>query len=170
MQKENVWKGRTNQVVRKENLLTVLELVWKLKAEEMFCLVEELKAEKDWQLQLVENSSFCVLKSSKDFERLKLKGSKVFLEKKILVSYLKNNLDNHRVGWTLPRAVGNAVLRNRLKRYSREFFRTYNQNVSKSNLDVNLVFLKSGSLHFKKMDYNDFTKLLLPCWQKITNS
>jgi ribonuclease P protein component len=117
----------------------------------------------------VENSSFFVLKSSKDFERLKLKGSKVFLEKKILVCYLINDLDHHRVGWTLPRAVGNAVLRNRLKRYSREFFRTQNHIISKSKLDVNLVFLKSGSIHFKKMDYNDFKKLLLPCWQKITN-
>ena len=118
----------------------------------------------------MENSSFFVLKSSKDFERLKFKGSKVFLDKKILVSYLNNNLDHHRVGWTLPRSVGNAVLRNRLKRYSREFFRTQSQFISKSKLDVNLVFLKSGSAHLKKMDYNDFKQLLLPCWQKITNS
>lgn len=117
----------------------------------------------------MENKSIFVLKSSKDFERLKLKGSKVFLGKKILVCYLKNDLEFHRVGWTLPRAVGNAVLRNRLKRFAREFFRTENQLISQSKIDVNLVFLKSGSDQFKKMDYNEFRKLLLPCWQKITS-
>lgn len=117
----------------------------------------------------MENKSFSVLRSSKDFEHLKNKGSKVFLDKKILVVYLRNNLDTHRVGWTLSRSVGNAVLRNRLKRYAREFFRTQNHLISKSKLDVNLVFLKSGSHLFKKMDYNEFQKLLLPCWKKITS-
>lgn len=117
----------------------------------------------------MENKSFSVLTSSKDFEHLKLKGSKKFLDKKILVCYLENNLDCHRVGWTLSRSVGNAVLRNRLKRYAREFFRTENTFISKSKFDVNLVFLKTGSHQFKKMDYNEFRELLLPCWQKITS-
>ncbi len=116
----------------------------------------------------MENKSLFVLKNSKDFEILKSKCSKVFLEKKILVCYFPNNLGYHRFGWTLPRSVGNAVLRNRMKRYAREFFRSQNHLISNSKLDVNLVFLKSGSHQLKKMDYNEFQKLLLPCWQKIT--
>lgn len=116
----------------------------------------------------MENRSLTVLKSTKDFALIKAKGKRAFLDKKILVCYLNNNLENHRVGWTISKAVGNAVLRNKLKRYSREFFREDDHQKSDKKVDVNLVFLKSGSAQFRNMNYNEFKKLLQPSWIKIT--
>lgn len=116
----------------------------------------------------MENKSISVLKNSKDFDFIKSNGLKAYANKKLLICYVKNNLENHRVGWTLSRAVGNAVIRNKLKRYAREFFRNINHLDSNSKIDLNLVFLKTGSEKFKEMDYNEFKKLLLPLWYKIT--
>lgn len=117
----------------------------------------------------MENKPVSILKSSKDFDHLKSKGLKAYVNKKLLICYLKNNLTEHRVGWTLSRSVGNSVLRNKLKRFAREFFRNETQINSPFKLDLNLVFLKTGSEKFKNMDYNEFRSLLLPIWQKITN-
>ncbi len=118
----------------------------------------------------MENKSISILKSSKDFGFIKSNGLKAYINKKLLICYVQNNLDTHRVGWTLSRAVGNAVLRNKLKRYSREFFRKENHLDSHFKVDLNLVFLKSGSENFKEMDYNEFRSLLQPVWHKITTT
>lgn len=49
-----------------------------------------------------------------------------------------------RVGWTLPRNVGGAVVRNRLKRWTRDYLRARAENLKDIRFDVNLVFRGQG--------------------------
>lgn len=51
----------------------------------------------------------------KNGKRVSVSGAKLF--------YVPNNLHYNRIGFPLPRGFGNAVERNRSKRYSRETYR-----------------------------------------------
>ena len=51
----------------------------------------------------------------KNGKKVSIGGAKLF--------YLPNNLQYNRIGFPLPRGFGNAVERNRSKRYSREAYR-----------------------------------------------
>lgn len=63
------------------------------------------------------------LHSRRDFLRVYSQGQRVFTP--TLVAYfLKNSLDYDRLGMTVSRRIGNAVVRNRVKRRIRELFRT----------------------------------------------
>lgn len=67
----------------------------------------------------------------------------------MVVSYLIT--DNHfsRVGWTVPKFVGPAVVRNQLKRWGREFFRNI-IDLDELSVDVNVYFRKKRMRTFIK--------------------
>lgn len=60
-----------------------------------------------------------------------------------------------RFGMTIPKKVGSAVLRNRLKRWCREYFRT-NFSTNSPSLDLNLVFFPQPGEFYKKVTYQEF--------------
>jgi len=62
------------------------------------------------------------IKRSTDIKNLFKNGKKVSVNGAKLF-YLPNNLQYNRIGFPLPRGFGNAVERNRAKRFSRETFR-----------------------------------------------
>jgi len=72
-----------------------------------------------------------------------------------------------RCGWTLPRYVGSAVVRNRLKRWSRVYFRTVLELKNTAPVDVNLVFRKTQDDFYKKLDYEQFSRSLDRGWQQL---
>ncbi|HBQ21427.1 MAG: ribonuclease P protein component [Deltaproteobacteria bacterium GWA2_38_16] len=67
-----------------------------------------------------------------------------------IVFFSKNDCETHRLGIIVSRKVGNAVIRNRIKRVAREYFRQFNTEhlfknsfydivlIGKKNLNVNL--------------------------------
>lgn len=63
------------------------------------------------------------IKRSTDIKNLFKNGKKVSVNGAKLF-YLPNNLQYNRIGFPLPRGFGNAVERNRSKRYSRETYRS----------------------------------------------
>ena len=66
----------------------------------------------------------------KNGKRVSIAGAKLF--------YLPNNLEFNRIGFPLPRGFGNAVERNRAKRFSRE---TYRNLKSYLNTGYDILFL-----------------------------
>lgn len=66
----------------------------------------------------------------KNGKRVSVVGAKLF--------YLPNNLKFNRIGFPLPRSFGNAVERNRAKRFSREIFRNLKSYL---NTGYDMLFL-----------------------------
>lgn len=62
------------------------------------------------------------LLSARDFSLLKV-DSLSFKKPALIVYYKKNNLNQTRIGLSVPKKIGRANERNRLKRILREFFR-----------------------------------------------
>ncbi|MBF0111070.1 MAG: ribonuclease P protein component [Magnetococcales bacterium] len=69
------------------------------------------------------------LLKSRDFKRNTDQGRKVHTPL-FLVFVRKNGLETSRLGVTVSRKVGKAVLRNRVKRWLREFFRHWQARVA----------------------------------------
>jgi ribonuclease P protein component len=59
---------------------------------------------------------------SADYRMLYKVGKKVYSERFVLF-WRKNEIGHHRLGITVSRKTGNAVIRNRIKRLLREIFR-----------------------------------------------
>lgn len=76
------------------------------------------------------------LRISKDYSELRRMGCKYTTPHFVL--FIKINvLKRPRIGITVSRKVGNAVVRNRIKRYIKEFFRN-NKNVF-NNSDYSII-------------------------------
>ena len=72
-----------------------------------------------------------------EFIRVSRIGKKVQNEH-FLVLYTPSPSNRNRLGITVTKKVGNAVVRNRIKRYVREYFRL---NVKKTNGAYDIVFI-----------------------------
>jgi len=57
-----------------------------------------------------------------------------------LVAKVLDNPAGTRVGWSLPRSVGGAVVRNRLKRWIRIFLQQRSDLTTLAHHDVSLIF------------------------------
>ncbi len=66
----------------------------------------------------------------KNGKRVSVNGAKLF--------YLLNDKDINRIGFPLPRGYGNAVERNKSKRYSREVYRLFKSHL---NTGYDILFL-----------------------------
>jgi ribonuclease P protein component len=83
------------------------------------------------------------------------------------MNFYVNREGRMRCGWTLPRHVGPAVIRNRLKRWSRVWFRDLLLAERSQPVDVNLVFRKADGDFYKKLDYEKFARVLDRGWKQI---
>lgn len=108
-----------------------------------------------------------VLKQRSQFLTLQKKGHKVRPCDWLLISFASNDVGVLRCGWTLPRYVGSAVIRNRLKRWSRVYFRSLIQDGDDIPIDINLVFRKAESDFYRKLDYESFSEVLDRGWQQV---
>jgi ribonuclease P protein component len=80
------------------------------------------------------------LRKRYEFKELAKNGARLATEAFIVI-YVEGRAENHRLGVTIPRKVGNAVNRNRIKRLCREYFRK-NRHVLSRHCDINLIAKK----------------------------
>ncbi len=78
----------------------------------------------------------------------------------------ENRRDYHRLGVVVKREVGPASIRNRMKRYLREFFRL-NKHLIIGSLDL-VILVKKGSLPASYQEVEEELKevLIQSCWEK----
>ncbi|MCB0421184.1 MAG: ribonuclease P protein component [Bdellovibrionales bacterium] len=97
-----------------------------------------------------------ILKRQSDFQNLKNKGQRVFPCHWMIVNYTSSETGETRYGWTISKYVGNAVARNRFKRWCREFIRHNSEALENSHLDVNFVLRKKDKDFYKQLSHQDF--------------
>ncbi len=67
----------------------------------------------------------------------------------------QTDADQLRCGWTIPRQIGPAVLRNRFRRWGKEFLRKWLAKNERS-LDVNFVFKRKEKGFYKTLNHEEF--------------
>ncbi|MBF0200823.1 MAG: ribonuclease P protein component [Desulfamplus sp.] len=78
-----------------------------------------------------------------DFLKLSRRGKKVQTSF-FLALFIDGALGHNRIGITVSRKVGNAVVRNRIKRHVREYYRTKKDSISGTR-DINIIARKYAS-------------------------
>ncbi len=77
----------------------------------------------------------------------------------LLVNAVTTELGLIRCGWTIPRQIGNAVIRNRFKRWGREYLREWSKQ-SQLSWDLNLVFKRREKEFYKNLKHGEFDEAL----------
>lgn len=83
------------------------------------------------------------LRKRREFVDLSRRGKSVS-DRYFILSFQPNGRDRSRLGITVTKKVGNAVIRNRLKRIVREFFR-HNRSRINGSLDINVIVKQSAA-------------------------
>ena len=100
------------------------------------------------------------LRKRSDFVRL-LNADHKFTVKGFLIVWQSNDLMRPRLGITVSKKVGCAVIRNRIKRYIREVFRHYCSLLL--SVDLNIIARRESSM----MDFNTVVRELERAFRHI---
>lgn len=96
------------------------------------------------------------IKNNKEFQLIFKKG-KSFANRQLVIYYIKNNEQTHfRIGLSVGKKIGNAVTRNRIKRYLRQSFLEL-ENKVKPTLDIIIIARQPT----KDMNYHEIKKSLI---------
>lgn len=80
------------------------------------------------------------LRSNQDFRKVYDNG-RSFANRYLVLFYKSNGLDHNRVGFSVTKKIGNAIIRNKVKRRIRE---SYRLNSHKFKKGYDIVFLSRG--------------------------
>lgn len=98
---------------------------------------------------------FRALSRRADFLKLRAEGHSYHINSWLLVNFQKTDLGVIRCGWTISRYVGSAVVRNRLRRWGREYLRQWAKGKSLS-VDMNLIFKRREPGFYKEIGREEF--------------
>lgn len=97
------------------------------------------------------------IKENSDFKRLYYRGKSV-VKKRIVLYYRKNRFNYNRLGITVSSKVGNAVVRNRIRRLIRENYRLSDIN---NGYDIVIVARSAAAFSDFSEIGTDFKKALM---------
>jgi ribonuclease P protein component len=119
------------------------------------------KEERDSQFGSVGNNyKQRVLRSPSDFSRLKNGGKRHSPHHWLILNYKPNNFGYLRFGMTISKKIGSAVIRNRLKRWCREFFREAIKKGIDLEVDINVVFKPVNIEFYKTLKHDEVVTAL----------
>lgn len=99
------------------------------------------------------------LKENSDFRRAFQRGKSV-ANAKFVLYWSDNRTQSFRVGFSVSKKIGNAVVRNRMKRALREVFHKLSENLSSYTYDFVVICRKgSENLTFHEIE-SEIVKLL----------
>lgn len=112
----------------------------------------------------MENSRPVVIKRSSEFLSLKKTGKRTWPTKWLLLNYSTKDQKGLHFGVTASRKVGSAVVRNKLKRWAREYFRDFvtrsNQTGSPIDVSINIIFKPIDQGFYKGLQFEEFKKAM----------
>jgi ribonuclease P protein component len=112
-----------------------------------------------------------ILRSKKDFDRIRNQGKVYQPNSWLLANIIYNEGIGLRVGWTLPIYVGNAVVRNRMKRWLREYLRSQEKFKNEFSFDINLVFKRKHiGFYSEKLEHEELNAALEQVFKKIRSA
>ncbi|WAA12296.1 ribonuclease P protein component [Fervidibacillus halotolerans] len=95
------------------------------------------------------------IKKNEEFQRIFKKG-KSAANRQFIIYRLENERDHFRIGLSVSKKIGNAVVRNRIKRYIRQVFHELEQEIRPS-YDLIIIARKPA----KDMDYHEVKQSLI---------
>ncbi|RYZ88303.1 MAG: ribonuclease P protein component [Proteobacteria bacterium] len=107
----------------------------------------------------VESNSAVALKRSSDFLSLKKNGKRVSPTRWLLLNFAKSE-GALEYGTTASRKVGNAVVRNKLKRWVREYFRDLAKSGSPFEVRINIIFRPFDQGFFRGLSHDEFNRAM----------
>jgi ribonuclease P protein component len=143
---------------------------WRLKQVAKSFLSAVQKAENALRSAQVANKSRLIsLRRKRDFDQLRQRGQTVHPCAWLVVNYQPNELSQVRCGWTVPRYVGNATVRNKLKRWGREFLRKWTKQ-NELSIDINFIFKRKADGFYKDLSHVEFDSAFDRCIRKVARS
>ena len=106
-----------------------------------------------------------VLRRRSDFEKLRVEGKKVRVSTWLTLIYLKGSSEL-RFGWIVPKKVGNAVLRNKVKRWCREIVRKL--DFESMTADVAILVSPRTPNFFDSIKFSEFEETLSRGLQSVS--
>lgn len=94
---------------------------------------------------------------------MKENGKFVHVTHWLAVSYHTNDKQKLRWAWTISKKVGNAVTRNRLKRWGRDFVREFSEN----DIDINFIFKTKESNFYSELSRDEFNSAFDKVFSKV---
>ncbi len=111
-----------------------------------------------------------VLRRRCDFLKLREEGHKSFLSSWMFINIKENEIGKLRCGWTIPKKVGNAVLRNKMKRWCRAYLRQRLTEEKTPRVDINFVMRARDKEFYRNLNYNEFAICMDKAWRLATKS
>jgi ribonuclease P protein component len=115
----------------------------------------------------VANKSVKTLQRSSDFKKIKEFGKKRQGSPWLTLIFISNDGLGLRFGMTVTRKVGPAVVRNKVRRWCREFFRLKIKAGASKDIDVNVLIRPMPDEFYKTLSYQDFKSALEVAFEKI---